>query len=221
MKTTSQYILILAVLVGCSEPRINMKPEHDPVPTPATASCTQVLLGDKDGFGMNMKQGDALSLKAGTSLPIDHRSSTDPNFTDIYSAEMGGSSSVPYQILYTMSFEKPARPVASARFRLSTLGIQDGDNQVYGVDTDIRVYIDNQEIPHALDAVDQFDMINGEWADFVSTIELEIPANLLYVLNDGKVSVRWEMFQLNPNSQSHEAFAIDYCELEICFTKVQ
>jgi hypothetical protein len=225
MKTILKAALFVTLLASCSESRFDNNQENTSKPLPVTSSddqpCTVMVLGDNDGFGMGLAEGGGLSLKAGTSLPIDHRTAGDPNFTDIYSAEMGGSSNMPYQILFTMEFAKPTTAISSAKFRLNTLGIQDGDNQVCGVDTDIRVYIDGQEIPNALDQVDQFDMVNGSWADIASHIELEIPANLLYVLNDGKVQVRWDMLQLNPNSQSHEGFAIDYCELQLCYSKAR
>jgi hypothetical protein len=225
MKTLLKSAIIIALLVSCTGPMVDPNGENHSKPLTSTSGndqpCSVFLLGDKDGFGMGLADGGSLSLKAGTSLPIDHRTGGDPNFTDIYSAEMGGSSSRPYQILYTMEFTKPAQAIASAKFRLNTLGIQDGDNQVCGVDSDIRVYVDDHEIPNALDHVDQFDLVNGSWADIASSIELEIPADLLYVLNDGKVQVRWDMLQLNPNSQSHEGFAVDYCELELCWSKAR
>lgn len=225
MKTELKTAIFMALLVSCTGPLVDPNQENQSKPLTSTPGndqpCSVFLLGDKDGFGMGLADGGSLSLKAGTTLPIDHRTTPDPNFTDIYSAEMGGSSSSPYQVLYTMEFTKPSQAIASAKFMLNTLGIQDGDNQVFGVDTDIRVYIDDQEIPNALDHVDQFDLVNGSWADLASTIELEIPSNLLYVLNDGKVLVRWDMLQLNPNSQSHEGFAIDYCELELCWSKTR
>lgn len=212
----------MAILVGCSGPMVDITQEKQSKPLTSTSGndqpCSLYRLGDQDGFGMGLGDGGSLSLKAGSSLPIDHRTTGDPNFTDIYSAEMGGSSSRPYQVLYTMEFAKPARAISAAKFRLNTLGIQDGDNQVCGVETDIKVYIDDHEIPKAFDQVDQFDLVNGSWADVVSRIELEIPVSLLYLLNDGKVEVRWDMLQLNPNSQSHDGFAIDYCELQLCWS---
>lgn len=59
--------------------------------------------------------------------------------------------------------------------------------------------------------------INGSWSELASDFEVEIPPGLLPVLIDGKVNVRIEILQLNPNMQSYDAFAIDYCELEVCF----
>jgi hypothetical protein len=99
---------------------------------------------------------------------------------------------------------------------LVTAGIQDGDRQVSGSDTDIKLYLDNIEVPQAFDDVDQFDCKNGHWSDFVSSIEIEIPASVVQVFLDGRVEVRLVTLQMNKNCESVDAFAIDYCELEIC-----
>ena len=164
--------------------------------------------------GKGFINGDALSLPGGTSLPLDWRSN-DPSFTDIYPADIAPSGNTTHRIQFTMEFTPPSA-VGSARLRLQTLGIQDGDAQVCGSDTDIRLFIDGQEIPQAFDAVDQFDLIDGGWSDFVGPAEIAIPANLLYLFNDGKAEFRWEIIQTVPGMQSYDGFAIDYCELEIC-----
>lgn len=220
MKTLLKSTLILIILAGCSESHTSYFGENQNKPATVSPAadkpCRVVLLGDKDGFGMGLPDGGAFSVAGGTSLPISHRSPDDAAFTDVYPADLGGTSSVPYQVLFTMVFDKPTGSISSAKFKLNTLGIQDGDGQVCGVDTDIKVFIDGQEIPNAFDNIDQFDIVNGAWSDIASRIELVIPTNLLYVLNDGKVEVKWNLIQLNPGSQSHDAFAIDYCELEIC-----
>ena len=79
--------------------------------------------------------------------------------------------------------------------------------------------MDGIEIAAALDNVDQFDRVNGTWSSLVGTIEVEIPEDMLPLLQDGRIEVRWEILQMNPNSQSHDAFAIDYAELEMIVTE--
>jgi len=176
--------------------------------------CTSFLLGDKDGFGAGLQELQAFALPAGVALPVDWREPDDAPFTDIYPANIGNGSL--QQIVYVYEFERPDLNIQSAKLTLTTLGIQDGDSQVNGSDTDLKLYIDNNEVPNAFDDVDQFEYMDGNWTDFVSTLEIEIPEEFLPLLMDGKAEIRWETIQLDDYSQSADAFAIDYCELEIC-----
>jgi hypothetical protein len=207
----SAIALLIILAFSCSEQEI----------TPWEASCMTFLLGDKDGFGFGLSEGEPWVLPGGTALPIDYRSSGDPVFTDIYPADMAESEIPSHQIVFTVNFTKPSLSIASATLRFSTAGIQDGDAQVVGSDTDVTLYVDDHEIPNAFDQLDQFDFMNGNWADFASTHELEIPNSLLPVFRDGKVVVRMEILNLNPDSQSFDGFAIDYCELKICVESQQ
>lgn len=203
--------LLVSLVFSCSEQEI----------TPWETTCNTFLLGDKDGFGVGLSEGEPWFLPGGTALPIDHRSSEDPAFTDIYPADMAESEMPSHQIKFTINFTNPTSSIASATLRFSTAGIQDGDAQVVGSDTDVKLYVDDHEIPNAFDQLDQFDFMDGNWADFASTHELEIPNNLLSSFRDGKVVVRMEILNLNPDSQSFDGFAIDYCELSICLEEQQ
>lgn len=190
---------------------------EDPEEKVTTESpCITILVGDKDGFGMGLAAGSPLIMPAGTALPLDSRSSGDPLFTDIYPADLGDAQWPSHQIIYDVEFEKPVKTIVSARIKALTLGIQDGDNQVSGSDTDLKLYLDDVELPNAFDELDQFNMVDESWTDIAGTIEIEIPEQLLPTLLEGKIVVRLEILQLNP-SQSFDAFAIDYCELEICY----
>lgn len=209
--------LASSLLIGCADPNrdaLEKGPGGPPDNSTAEVVCTTVLLGDKDGFGKGFKNGSALSLPGGTSLPIDWRNN-DPSFTDVYPADIAPSGNTTHRIQFTMEFA-PQPNIGSATIRLNTLGIQDGDAQVCGSDTDIKLFIDGQEIPQAFDAVDQFDLIDGGWSDFVGPVEITIPNNLLYLLKDGKADFRWEMLQTVPGMQSYDGFAIDYIELSLC-----
>jgi hypothetical protein len=64
------------------------------------------LLGDKDGFGFGLAEGEPWVLPGGTALPIDYRSSGDPVFTDIYPADMAESGIPSHQIVYTVKLHK-------------------------------------------------------------------------------------------------------------------
>lgn len=209
--------IALSLFIGCVDPNqdaLEKAPGGPPNNSTAEMPCTIVLLGDKDGFGKGFKDGYGLSLPGGTSLPLDWRNN-DPSFTDVYPADIAPGGNTTHRIQYTMEFTPPSA-IGSARIRLHTLGIQNGDAQVHGSDTDIKLFMDGQEIPQAFDAVDQFDLIDGSWSDFVGPVEIAIPNHLLYLLNDGKADFRWEIHQTVPGMQSFDAFAIDYIELSLC-----
>jgi hypothetical protein len=216
MKTIAQYMLCLVLLVtACNDQtmeEITEEAHEDVVATSAT--CLQYLVGDKDGFGIGLKPGDAFVVPAGKPLPIDYREPDELYFTDIYPAWLGYSNSKEPVIVF--DFEKPVKPLVSAKLNFLALGIQDGDTQVYGSDTDIRLFINEIEIPHAFDSVDQFDIRNGMWSDFVGPVEIVLPESLLYLFVNGVVRIRLEVHQLNNTSQSIDAFAIDYCEIILC-----
>lgn len=203
--------LAVAFLFSCSEQES----------TPWEATCMTFLLGDKDGFGWGLSEGEPWMLPGGTALPIDYRSSEDPAFTDIYPADITDNGMTTHQIEYTLNFINPPNAITGALLRFSTVGIQDGDAQVVGSDTDVTLYVDDHEVPNAFDQLDQFDFIDGNWADFASTHVVEIPNNLFSSFRDGKVVVRMEILNLNSNSQSFDGFAIDYCELNICVEERQ
>jgi len=219
MKTIETYWLksligLVFFVSACDEREIvpNVSKESGIQP-----ACNAFLLGDKDGFGVNLKPNQPFEFVAGTALPIDFRDAGESYFTDIYPADMGNSTFPIHEISYLHEFEKPLQKIASARLNFFTFGIQDGDTQVYGSETDIRLFLDNIEIPEAFDKVDQFGFVNGKWSSFASLVQIEVPQELLYQLLDGKIDVRWEILQLNPDCESFDGFAIDYSELELCF----
>ncbi len=211
-------ILALSLLFGCADPNREVleKAPGPPKPRISTTqtSCSTVLLGDKDGFGQGFKDGYALYVPGGTSLPLDWRSN-DPLFTDVYPADIAPSGNCTHQIQFTMQFTPPSQ-IGSAKLHLTTLGIQDGDQQVCNSDTDIKLFMDGQEIPGAFDAIDQFDNISGKWSDFVSSFDIAIPQSLLPLLKDGSITLQWKIIQTVPGVQSYDSFAIDYCELTVC-----
>jgi hypothetical protein len=183
-------------------------------------ACSTFILGDKDGFGVGLKLNQQFDVPAGVALPIDNRSLGEASFTDIYPADMGNSSFPSREVFFEYIFDKPTQIIQHAKLNLLTLGIQDGDNQVSGSDTDITLFLDNVELPEAFDEIDQFDCINGKWSDFVSMVQIEIPNEMIYLLYDGTVQVRMEILQRNQTCESFDAFAIDYCELEVCSSSV-
>ena len=221
MKTSQLNILAGAILlfISCTDPNRDILEKAPGGPALKTTvvtepPCLTVLLGDKDGFGKGFTDGYALYIPGGTSLPLNWRNN-DPSFTDVYPADISPNGSTTHQIQFTMEFTPPS-PLGSARIYLNTLGIQDGDTQVCGSDTDIKLFLDGKEIPKAFDAVDQFDFIDGRWSDFAGHIQIFIPGDLLYLLHDGKADFRLEIRQLVPGMQSYDAFAIDYVELSLC-----
>jgi len=184
-------------------------------PQPELTSCISVLLGDKDGFGLGLKEGDPFFERMGVMLPWDYREPSDPRQTDIYPADMG-TSSVPTQLVkFDFEFDLIPNGISSATLTLFTLGIQDGGTNVVGCDYDYVLYLDGKEVQGAFDDIDQFGFINGRWAGLASTIEFELKEEFFSVLRDGKVSVRIEIKQLGPG-ESMDAFLLDFAELTLC-----
>lgn len=160
------------------------------------------IIGDDDGLGIGLQNRDMWdSDTAGISLPIDYRSQSDPEFTDIFPAAIGG------EINYVHSYEA-IDTVRTAIFAFKTLGIEDGSIK----EIDIKLYIDGDEIVGAFDHVSQARYKDGKKLQTFGLHYVEVPTSLLHHLQDGEVKVRWEVVQLG-NSQIRDDFAIDYSDL--------
>jgi hypothetical protein len=162
------------------------------------------LLGDKDGFGMGLVDGDERPVSLGF---FDNRGLGDPVFTDV--------EPVPADFTYNHQLDLPPHPlILSATVSLLTLGVQDGDNQVVGSDTDIRLFVDGVEVPHAFDDVDQFSFNGSEFVEEVGLVDIAMPRPLIRHFLDGNAQVRLQILQLGTAS-STDAIAIDYSELTV------
>ena len=207
MRTTIKIwaaICILFAFLACEEESAD--PSND-VKIPEEFTIVD-LLGDKDGFGMGLEDGEIWKPEQ-PGLPIVFQDN-DPDFTDIYPAH----DFVTKSLEYTHRFDPINGEITSAHLTLFTLGIQDGDDQVYQSDVEIKIYLDTYEIKGALDEVDQFDFVGG-WYSFAGYVKIQVPEELFEEIKDGEVHLRWMIYQLDPNSQSTDAFAIDYSELTI------
>ena len=172
-------------------------------PAAADSHTVSSLLGDKDGFGFGLKEGDRRPVP----FSFDNREPDDPFFTDV--------EPIASSFSYTHTFVLGDRTIAAAELRMLTAGIQDGDTQVVGSDTDVRLFLDNVEVPNAFDDVDQFDFFSGVgFAEIVGSVTIEIPENLLTLLSDGEIVVRVQVLQLG-TAPSTDAFAMDFSELII------
>lgn len=165
------------------------------------------LLGDKDGFGFGMQEGDIRPASI-----FDNREPDDPFFTDTWSVPTEGFyPSVHFS--YTQSFSPPLDTVISAELSMFTLGISDGDSQVVGSDTDIQLFLDDVELPGAFDDVDQFDFYTDVgWAEEAGLITIEIPEEIFAHFADGELVVKFEIHQLG-TAPSVDGFSIDYSEV--------
>lgn len=195
-------VIIIVSITACNE-------DKDPRPT----SCITNLFGDKDGFGLGLTEGEDFTIQGGIMLPLDYRTPSDPRHTDIYPADMGTTPMPAREIAFEMKYDALPGGVSSATLTMFTMGIQDGDDQVVGLDTDYKLFINNEEVPEAFDEVDQFDLVNGLWSEIATTIEIELPEELLHELEDGEIIVRIE---ISGTDQSSDGFAIDYAELTVC-----
>lgn len=211
------FIIVFCLMQSCSQEEVI--PENKIIPenktsrrqelniAPQDSACRVSLIGDKDGFGLGLDDGDIWSPATSgiKTWPISYQNN-DAEFTDIYPADKYGV------IEYQHNFCVIDTELISARFAFTTLGIEDGDKQVYGSDTDILFFIDGEEVEVAFDNVDQFDNYNGNWMGSVGTIEFVVPQLLLHYLQDGAVKVRWKILQLSTCGCT-DALAIDYSEL--------
>jgi hypothetical protein len=167
-------------------------------------SYVPVLVGDQDGFGLGLVAGD--ERPTAPDPYFDQRQPADPPFTDVMPATV--------DFTYTHTYSVPVGvTVSSATLRWLTLGIQDGDSDVAGSDTDIRLYVDAIEVPGAFDDVDQFyyNSTAGAWVESVGLVEIPLTGSILGELTDGEVEVRIQITQLG--STGTDAIAIDYSEL--------
>ena len=174
----------------------------------ASVKLTTDLVGDKDGFGLGLREAGRRPTSAGA---FDERGPSDPLFTDVMPAPTPKFS-------YTHQFNLAGRgAIERAQITLLTLGIQDGDTQVTGSDTDIRLYVDDVEVQQAFDKVDQFSSKNSVWGQSAGQVYVELPEAALDSLKDGKAKVTIETVQLG--SGGLDTFAVDYAELLIATTR--
>ncbi|MFC2126556.1 DUF4493 domain-containing protein, partial [Bacteroidota bacterium] len=171
-------------------------------PYECTNEYGSFLIGDKDGFGIGLEDGQIYNGDW-----FDNRENDDPVFTDMLPPPNHAD------FTYSHSFD-PVCNINSAELNIFTLGIQDGDNQVYQSDTDIKLFINDIEIPQAFDDVDQFDLVNSEWVSFAGQVTIPIPDNMLVELTSGKIDVRIVTLALG-EYQGLDVFALDFSELVI------
>jgi uncharacterized protein YjdB len=163
------------------------------------------LVGDKDGFGLDLEPGDE---RPAAGSWFDSREPDDPSFSDVLPA--------PFDFSYTHGLQVPeGGEVSSARIRWLTLAVKDGDSQVVGDDTDIVVALDGIEVPGAFDSVDQFRHNGTTWVGVVGLVEIPLNGQILDVLQDGEVEVRIQILQLGTAGRNTVSF--DFSELEVVF----
>ena len=160
------------------------------------------LVGDKDGFGRGLQEGATVPATDN----VDASGPGDPVFTDRWIQNP--------DFTYQHSFVLPRGKVVSAELELLTLGVQDGDADVLGSDTDIRLSVNGIEVPQAFDAVDQFFWGGSEWVSQAGKVTLQLPPCVLPTLEDGTADVRIQILQLG-TAQGFDAIAIDYSELRV------
>ena len=167
----------------------------------ANAVLVTSTLGDEDGFGLGLVEGD--SRPSSPNPFFDTREVDDPAFTDVYPA---GSD----VISYTQDLGEMFVSISSASIELLALGIQDGDSQVVGSDIDIRLFLDGIELAGAFDVVDQFDIVSGVgFSEFVGLVTIPLPPVITAELLDGVVAVDIQNLQLG-SAQTLDAFAFDF-----------
>jgi hypothetical protein len=120
----------------------------------------------------------------------------------------------PLDFTYTHAFEVPEGGTASsATIRWLTFGVQDGDSQVSGSDTDLVLELDGVEVQGAFDEVDQFRHDGTTWVQSAGLVEISLGGPILELLQDGAVEVRIQILQLG--SGNPDGVSFDYSELEV------
>jgi Excalibur calcium-binding domain len=200
----SVIVVAFAVTTGSSAPAfgvVTAAAQGDVTPTPTVVS----VVGDRDGFGYGLTDGQYQNGGF-----FDYRQLGDPDFTDVYPAPATYSPRLAVYS-YEHQFDVPdGMNSAAAYFDWLTLGIQDGDMQVAGGDTDIRLLLDGVEVPAAFDTVDQFDFL-GEIAGSVS---IDVPPALFPQFADGRVVVTLETHALG-SYDGLDAYATDFSQLTL------
>lgn len=167
-----------------------------------TPNIVSSLIGDRDQFGINLREGGRRVASLGG---FDAREPTDPHFTDVLGQ---GVSTFTYRHTYSVAGRGDIR---SAQLTLMALGVQDGDTNVTGSNTDIRLYLDGVEIPRAFDKVDQFSLKDSAWGQSAGQITITLPDSVLSELADGEVEVRIDNAQHGTGGL--DSYAIDFSEL--------
>ncbi len=103
----------------------------------------------------------------------------------------------------------PYETIVSAELSFFTLGVADGETQIPGSYTDVRLFVDGVEVDGAFDDLDQIDPGGSRWIQTAGFYSISIPESLFSALLDGKVEVTIEFLQRG------DAFAIDFSELTI------
>jgi PASTA domain len=189
------------------------------VALPPTSAAGQQLetrvisfLGDRDGFGYGLSEGST----GPRSVIFDNRESDDPFFTDVWPVPATITPRLAV-FSYKHEFGVPERmSLVGAKLSWFTLGIQDGDRQVFGGDTDLRLFLDGTEVPGAFDTVDQFDLFPAGWSDSAGSVTINVPPGLLPLLADGSVDLRLDTHALGSHD-GLDGFAIDFSELTLVF----
>jgi len=188
--TTICKFLILAVLMVAT----------------STVSAVQItsMLGDNDGFGLGLLEGDTRAPSLGN---FDTRAPGDPLFTD---------HAPVVDVSYTQFLGAGFSSINSAEIQFFSLGIQDGDSQVFQSDIDLRLFLDGVELLGAFDIVDQFDFLGGAFVEIAGLVTITIPNTMFGLLLDGSVDVQIENLQLNPNAvSSGDSFALDFSRFNL------
>jgi hypothetical protein len=171
---------------------------------PTAGQTAEHVVGDSDGFGLGMAEGGVRSV----GNPVfDNREPDDPGFTDHWPAGT--------EIEYEHSVTVPEQGVATAAYlELFTLGIQDGDSQVLGSNTDIELFVDGIVVPAAFDDIDQFISQSDGFFEIAGTVRIDLPSSVLAELNDGHAVIRIVTNQLG-SAPSYDAFSIDYSRMHV------
>ena len=210
--TFQQYCYKFAPLAVAFTPTPTPDPAAVPAPTPAPTPVPVVvsLVGDKDGFGFGLTEGEQRPVSLGA---FDNREADDPPFTDSLPAPSD------FTFLHEYRLPSGASPVR-ATLRLFTLGVQDGDTQGVGSEQDMRLFIDGFEVTGAFDSVDQFSHDGSQFVETAGLVTVPIPEALLYLFAVGGGSdVRILILQVAESpSTGTDAIAIDYSELIIGIT---
>jgi hypothetical protein len=167
----------------------------------ASGSVMTTTLGDMDGFGWGLTQGQSLPV-----FPFNLRESDDPAFTDFGAAGETNAT-------FTFAYSSFVGTINSATLVFGLSGMEDYRSDTPGAVYDDRLYLDTVEIAGAFDndytGIRKYGIVN-----------LAIPSSLFSLLLDGTAGFFFDGWPAGTSGAPRpgDQVSFDYVTLEIDYS---